>query len=52
MNKNTKKKLYVAPQMTILQMKTNCQLLQGSYYYQKKNSDSGNSPSYQVIDFD
>lgn len=30
MNKNTEKKVYVAPQMTVLQMKTTCQLLQNS----------------------
>lgn len=51
MNKNTKKKIYVAPQMTVLQMKTNCQLLQGSYYYQNKTSNSG-TPQYQIVDFD
>lgn len=53
MNKNTKKKVYVAPQMTVLKMNTNCQLLQESYWYQKLSpEDMQKARSYKIIDFD
>lgn len=51
MNKKAEKKSYVAPQMTVLQMKTTCQLLQGSYFYQNKDSGTG-EPQYHIVDFD
>ncbi|GEM_PF-5084576 len=54
MNKNTKKKIYVAPQMTVLKMNTTCQLLQDSpqaiRYYQMKKGRAVND-DYDIVDF-
>ncbi len=51
MNKKTEKKIYVAPQMTVLKMDTNTPLLNASYY-EKKMSTTGDTPQYQIVDFD
>lgn len=57
MNKNTEKKAYVAPQMTVLQMNTTCQLLQGSptvvneVYYQRAIIQDGKTTYDGSTDF-
>lgn len=57
MNKNTEKKVYVAPQMTVLQMKTTCQLLQTSgtkaRYNQKVDPSATpmDNNGFTIVDF-
>lgn len=57
MNKNTEKKAYIAPQMSIIHMDTKCRLLDGSFYYQERSSkaravNNNVNDGYTVVDFD
>lgn len=54
MNKNTEKKFYVAPQMSILKMKTDAQLLHMSYYEERKANQKSTivNDNYNIVDFD
>lgn len=56
MNKNTEKKAYIAPQMSIIHMDTKCRLLDGSFYYQNRSKakavNNNVNDGYTVVDFD
>ena len=55
MNKNTEKKVYVAPQMSILKMENNCPLLSASFYESKKAASPRSTivnDNYNIVDFD